>query len=71
MKENSFIPHFVVIINACGVCYMVFQAVWNEAKRSFQSFNAPCLGKRHKKMVHGDPILLFERFLFFRPGQVL
>lgn len=50
---------------------MVFQAVWNEAKRSFQSFHAPFLGKRHKKMVHGDPILLFERFLFFRHGQVL
>lgn len=50
---------------------MVFQAVWNEVKRSSQSFNAPCLGKGHKKMVHGDPILLFERFLFFRPGQVL
>lgn len=50
---------------------MVFQAAWNEVKKSFQSFNAPCLWKRHKKMVHGDPILLFEGFLFFRPGQVL
>lgn len=69
-KENSFIPQFI-IINACGVCRMVFQAAWNEVKRSFQSFNAPCLWKRHKKMVHGDPILLFEGFLFFRPGQVL
>lgn len=50
---------------------MIFQAAWNEVKKSFQSFNAPCLWKRHKKMVCGDLILLFEGFLFFRPGQVL
>lgn len=58
-------------MNACGVYCKVFQAPWNEVKRGFQSFNAPCLWKRHKKIVHGDPILLFEGFLFFRPGQVL
>lgn len=58
-------------MNAYGVYCKVFQAPWNAVKRGFQSFNAPCLWKRHKKIVHGDPILLFEGFLFFRPGQVL
>lgn len=69
-KEKSFVLTFI-IINICGVCHMIFQAAWNEVKKSFQSFNAPCLWKRHKKMVCGDLILLFEGFLFFRPGQVL
>lgn len=69
-KEKSFVLTFI-IINICGVCHMIFQAAWNEVKKSFQSFNAPCLWKRHKKMVCGDLILVFEGFLFFRPGQVL
>lgn len=48
-----------------------FSACMEWSEKSSQSFNALCLWKRHKKKVHGDPILLFEGFLFFRPSQVL